>query len=1191
MSIWLERARARQQASPPLPPAPPPPPPPIQVARLPAHAPPPPPPEGTVQAPASYWLKQAIDRLGSQGSVALVDEEIARILSLPFIPLGTPRCPDRVTYGRSLVNHAAPEGFTLRDIQLDSAYTYEVYGGLLGPQGVGWGKCCPASCEFLDLKNGRRSVSQIGIATVHALGEDRAPVVAQARVFESGAKPCVRITTSAGRKIELSLDHPVFTPSGWTHAGSLQTNALIGTPECVDVLPIWGYSWTEEHVRLLGYLIADGATSGDNCNFVDDNVGTLADVEQIVAKFGGAVGRAPERSKATRLNISGLRPLIREWGIDCLSKHKRMPSWCWAMPDDHAWALLAAMLTCDGHLRGDMNVEYCSASELLMKDVQFLMQRLGVHGRVRFKKAWIGKKRYDAWTMVIAGADAQRLLNGTGPWRGQETKWAKFVEHHRTAKHNTNVDIVPIGRAELQEIGDELGWPKRGQDPTHSHEHAGKRTQLRERLGATGGQFVSRKAFGAWVKESGYSGKYAWLGTAPLRWDAVKSVESIGIRPVFDLSVPGPASFVGNGVYLHNTLVTILCATIGLRRRGHRRAVILVPPEVFDQLLKQDLPWARKRLALDGIAFWAVQGDKAARMRIASQPGPGVFLYAYSSLSTQTGYDELAAICPTLFIMDEAQCIASEKSARTKRLFSIIKQVEEAMRAGKLGPDVKANRVEAVALSGTITKKSLRDYAYVARRCLHELAPMPLRESALDAFCRALDADVEGTGQTDLDRERMRQLVQWSRLHGFDPYGQEGMQLTAQEGTREAYRFRLNTAQGVVATSDASVDCSLIISWSEPPRPESSEAERLVQLMTGVVKDMKTPDGDVIEFGMHTYKWLWELTAGFYNSLVWPSIDELRLKHIQRGKPITEPEAAALLQAAKDQHKLKQEYYKQLRYFLDYRHQPGCDSPMLVAQEIVHQMGGSKPRYPLPIELKEAYRIQKEAYFDDLPERRSVPVRVCDYKIKAAVEWCRHHDPARKGDGGTGGMAWFHHPEVGQWLHEYLLAEGITHTMAFAGDNEAPRKSGLVISSYAHGTGKNLQHQCRNLIIELRREAATMEQMLGRTHRAGQLADDVRADVFVSNGFDTALFNSILRDSDYIQSTTGMKQRLCYATYAPIVPPTNPRLAYRLGIVPMDQPVLRATTATADSITPADALDLASVFRSATYGSSAIDTP
>lgn len=1172
MSTWLDAARARKAAPAP----PPPPPPPVSGPR-----PPPPPPQGTVLAPSSYWLQLATQRLGSTGPLGTVDEELARILSLPFLPEKEPRCPDREGYGRSLLNHACPAGFKLRDVQIDSAYTYETHGGLLGPQGVGHGKCVPLSCEFLDLNIGRRSAAEIGPAVVHGLGRDRAPVIAQAQVFASGHKPCVRVTTTAGRKVELSTDHPVFTTKGWIQASALQVDDLVGVPERLEVLPNTSYTWTKEHAQLLGYMIADGSLSHDACSFVDANEGTLSHVEALVQKMGGSSTRTRERSKAFDVSIRGLRPLMREWGLaGCLSKHKRMPAWCWAMPDEHAWALLAAYFTCDGHLRGDMNVESASASELLAKDVQFLLQRLGVHARVRFKMAKCGAKRFPAWITIVYGEDAKRLLEGTGPWRGQEEKWAKLVEHHRTAKHNTNVDIVPIGRPELQEIGDELGWPKRGQDPTHTHKHAGKRTALRERLGATGGQFISRKAFAAWVKESGYDGKYAWLGTAPLRWDAVKSVEPIGVQPVFDLSVPGPASFVGDGVYLHNTLVTILCAAIGLRKRGHRRAVIIVPSEVYSQLAKKDLPAARRHLALDGIAFWFVQGDRAARMRAASQPGPGVFIYAYSSMSTATGYDELAAICATLFILDEAHSVARATSARTKRFLSIMNQIDEAIRNGTLGADVTARGIEMIALSGTITKKSVKDYAHLARRCLRENSPLPIKAAAVDAFAGAVDAEVIGTGQTDLDRDRMKQLVDWSRMHGHDPYTKATMQLTTQEATRDAFRYRLNTSPGVVATSDSSVDCSLIIAWSEPPRPKSADADKLAELMKRVVQDMRTPDGDVIDYGMHTYKWLWELSGGFYNSLIWPTVAELRTTHVQRGKPITEAEAEALLQGAKRHHELLQEYHKHLRAFLDTRHQPGCDSPMLVAQEIVRQLDGSKPRFRLNPDMVDAYQIQRDAAFDDLPTRRRVPVRVCDYKIRSAVEWCRHHAPQNK---GPGGFVWFHHPEIGHWISESLVAEKIEHTLALAGQNDAPFKEGLVVASYAHATGKNLQHQNRNLVVELRREAAVMEQMLGRTHRAGQLADDVRADVFVSNGFDLALFNALLRDSDYIQSTTGMMQRLCYATYAPVVPQTNPRLAYRLGIVPMDQPVQRATTGAADTITPPEALDFTSVFRSVAY--------
>lgn len=339
---------------------------------------------------------------------------------------------------------------------------------------------------------------------------------------------------------------------------------------------------------------------------------------------------------------------------------------------------------------------------------------------------------------------------------------------------------------------------------------------------------------------------------------------------------------------------------------------------------------------------------------------------------------------------------------------------------------------------------------------------------------------------------------------------------------------------------------------------------------------MVTPDGDVIDFGMHTFKWLWELSTGFYNSLLWPSAWWLQERAERVGKPISAGEAEALLQGALTHHRLLQLYHKELRTFLDGRHQPGCDTPMLVAREIVGQMQNRTAKFKLPGLLINAYRQQKEVAYDDLPVRISSPQRVCSYKIDAAVEWCREYQK-------EGGLIWYHHPEVGGWLSEALTLHGIPHTWAKAGEDKKAYAPGLVIASYAHGTGKNLQHQSRNLVLELRREADKMEQALGRTHRSGQKADDVRVDILVSNGFDLALFNAVIRDSDYIQATTGMRQRLCYATYSPVVPMTSPHLAVRLGIVTPDQAVRAAPVAAQNTISDVDTLSWADVFRSASH--------
>jgi hypothetical protein len=318
----------------------------------------------------------------------------------------------------------------------------------------------------------------------------------------------------------------------------------------------------------------------------------------------------------------------------------------------------------------------------------------------------------------------------------------------------------------------------------------------------------------------------------------------------------------------------------------------------------------------------------------------------------------------------------------------------------------------------------------------------------------------------------------------------------------------------------------------------------LIQLMRDVVERDLTPDGDDLDWAMHRFKWLWELSAGFYNSLKWPAPERVMAK-----RRCTAPEAEALLRQARAHHELQQRYHRLLRQFLTQGHVPGADTPLLVGGAISRSLEqGVAYRGPaLPPTLIGAWRDVKAAWFEDLPERESAPVRVCDYKIRSAVAWARER--LQEADSCHGGIIWFYHPEIGEWICEQLKAAAVPHTYAPSGRNEEAFKPGIVVASMAHGIGKNLQHQCRALFVEWRREAAVLEQVIGREHRSGQLADEVIVDAFISNGFDLAVFNAALADADYIQSSTGVAQKVCYATYDPVVPPTNPRLFLKLGII------------------------------------------
>jgi hypothetical protein len=644
------------------------------------------------------------------------------------------------------------------------------------------------------------------------------------------------------------------------------------------------------------------------------------------------------------------------------------------------------------------------------------------------------------------------------------------------------------------------------------------------------------------------------------------------------------------------TLIAIMCAVKAITARRHYRVAILVPPETFGQFTEKQIPEARQLLDFQGVAFYPIRGSAGTRMAVASTPGPGVWVYSYSSLSTKSGYDELRAIRATCYILDEAHNVARNKASRTKRLQAIWKAIKD---EGVLGDSARMTgkpppELEVVPLSGTLTKKSIKDYSHLAAAALGALSPAPLRESAVSVMAGVLDSQAGAGGQLGIsprDSAMVWQFPKWADALGLDLTGAERrddetdeefkarsrMTLTAQERLRVAYMRRLVSSPGVVATSDQGVGSSLLIRWVEPGHQDAVGSGEMVRLLTQVVDDQMTPNGDVIDFAMHSFKWLWELSSGFYNSLEWPGIEKVqRDYHSKWNKVISDTEAEALLEQAKRHNQKLQEYHSILRKFLDNTFIPHCDSPMLVAQEILHQIEKGEVRNRLPEALIKAYSEQRSAgphTYPDIPERIRNPRRVCDFKIRSAVEWAKK---------AQNGILWFHHPIVGDWLHEMMTQAGIPHTYAPAGKNKEVYSPGIVIASYAHGTGKNLQHQSKSVHVELRREAVTMEQTISRTHRSGQQADMVEVDLFVSNYFELGLFAGTLRDADYMQATLGQRQRLCYASYDPVIPPMNPRLLERLGII--KNKCSPASGLAWQQITPAGVKSTADLFRPIAYG-------
>lgn len=567
--------------------------------------------------------------------------------------------------------------------------------------------------------------------------------------------------------------------------------------------------------------------------------------------------------------------------------------------------------------------------------------------------------------------------------------------------------------------------------------------------------------------------------------------------------------FAPIGVGWGKTLITLMIVNRAFERRESERSILFVPPPVYVQLTQQDIPWARKRVGLR-VPFTLMGGrDLKSRQTAAASKKKGCYIIPYSQLSTKDAEDILNLIEPDLIVFDEAHAIKNPKAARTGRVIRYLSRK----------PNTKV-----VALSGTITSKSINDYHHLITHALNENSPLPLEPALAQNWSFVLDAKAD---PSDAQVGPITPLLAWSRTH----FPKEKLPIGV-PGFRKAYKIRLNTTPGVVSTGDNEIGVSLIIENTPvdlKPVQETEEYRKLIRLMTDVEELWRTPSGDEIEYGFHKWRYLYELTSGYYYNLRWPTVEEL-----QSRQRLSADEAQAYLVEAQVHHEALQDYHKKLRRWLEYQGRPRLDTPLLVSSNMAAH--GSRD---VGADLFGAWRNAKDLEFEGMPERLSEPKRICDFRIRHAVEWARKHD-----EDGTGALIWFHHDTAGRWLAEELKAAGIDCIWC---PSESIRKGSnatvldqknkdriMVVSMGGHGTGKNLQHFQEQLFLQFPRKADLLEQVIGRTHRNGQDADELVIHTMNTSMFDHLNTAACLVDALYIHQTTGARQKAIYATWNPL---------------------------------------------------------
>ncbi len=290
---------------------------------------------------------------------------------------------------------------------------------------------------------------------------------------------------------------------------------------------------------------------------------------------------------------------------------------------------------------------------------------------------------------------------------------------------------------------------------------------------------------------------------------------------------------------------------------------------------------------------------------------------------------------------------------------------------------------------------------------------------------------------------------------------------------RVGFHDRLVQTAGVVTTKGDSVGTALYFVERPVEVPENVNA---------ALKELRAtwqrPDGEELVEATQVYRCGRELASGFYYKWEFP-----------RGETT---------QAIEKWKQVRANWHKELREKLK-QNKPYLDSPLLCARAALR--AESDYVGDLPVWHSDYFREWSAIKGSVRPI--TVPVWLSDFLIKDVIK-------------SENAIIWYEHATFGAKLREYGI------TTYGAGENGIADETGartVGASILAHGTGKNLQAFSNNVFGNYPGKHSAWEQVIGRTHRQGQKADEVLVQVYRHTPVMKEAFRKARGYAEYVRDT------------------------------------------------------------------------
>jgi replicative DNA helicase len=421
---------------------------------------------------------------------------------------------------------------------------------------------CVTGDTLVVLADGRRVPIRDLVGTtprVLAVDENQKVVAAESDlVWSVGVKPIKRVSLATGRALRATGGHRVLTGRGWLTINEMAVGDRVAISRNLPIEHA-GASWRDEELILLGHLIGDGSyLRHQPLRYTTASEENSLAVREAAEALGSTVTRYPGRGlwhqlviagNGNRWHAAGVGAWLKKLGIfDQRSHEKHLPGEIFALPNEQIALLLRHLWATDGCIhvrargRGSDRVYFATCSRRLAEDVAALLMRFGIIAGTR---AVVHGPSRPVYTVDVSSTEQQRLfLSEVGVFGPRLAAAEALSVRLEQSEPNPNVDTLPVQcfdrvRQTMQLSGISM------------------RNMAAMRQRANGGishfQFApSRRTLNGYADLLRDATLKRWANS-DLFWDRVVAIEPEGEEKVFDLTVPGPASWLADGVASHNS--------------------------------------------------------------------------------------------------------------------------------------------------------------------------------------------------------------------------------------------------------------------------------------------------------------------------------------------------------------------------------------------------------------------------------------------------------------------------------------------------------------------------------------------------------------------------------------------------------------------------------------------------------------